>query len=258
MLHEILQADLFAFFLVFARVGSAVMLIPGFGEVFVPPRMRLMIALGITLVVTPVVSPGLPALPGSAITMFLMLGGEIVIGLFLGMIARFLFNTLQTAGMIIAYQSGMANAFVADPTTAATAVAQGAIFGAFLGIVGIVVIFESGLHQMILGAVVDSYGVFVPGDLPPLADFSNAAARVVADSFDLAMRMAAPLIVVALVFYLGIGLLGRLMPQMQVFFVALPLQITLGLLVLALSMGAGMVFFLGAYGERLQNAFGLG
>ncbi len=258
MLQGILQADLFAFFLVFARVGSAVMLIPGFGETFVPPRMRLMIALGISLVVAPVVAPALPSLPGDAVTMFLMLGGEIVVGLFLGSVARFLFSALQTAGMIIAYQTGLANALVADPTTSATAVAQGAIFGAFLGIVGVVVIFESGLHQLILGAVVDSYGVFVPGDLPPLADFSNAAARVVADSFELAMRMAAPLIVVALVFYLGIGLLGRLMPQMQVFFVALPLQIALGLLVLALSVGAAMVFFLGAYGERLQAAFGLG
>ena len=254
MLQGILQADLFAFFLVFARVGSAVMLLPGFGESFVSPRMRLMIALAISLVVAPVVSPGLPALPGSVITMFLMLGGEIVIGLFLGMVARFLFNTLQTAGMIIAYQTGLASAVINDPTAAI----QGALFSAFLGIVGVVVIFESGLHQLILGAVVDSYGVFTPGDLPPLGDFSNAAARVVADSFELAMRMAAPLIVVALVFYLGLGLLGRLMPQMQVFFVALPMQIALGIFVLALSISAGMVFFLGAYGERLQSALGVG
>ena len=254
MLHEVLQADLFAFFLVFARVGSAVMLIPGFGEVFVPPRMRLMIALGITLVVAPVVAPEVPALPGDVITLFLMLGGEIVIGLFLGAIARFLFNALQTAGMIMAYQTGLASAIINDPTAAI----QGALFSAFLGILGVVVIFESGLHQLILGAVVDSYHVFIPGHLPPLGDFSNAAARVVADSFDLSMRMAAPLIVVALVFFLGIGLLGRLMPQMQVFFVALPLQISMGILVLALSISAAMIFFMGSYGERLQNAFGLG
>ena len=254
MLQEVLQADLFAFFLVFARVGSAVMLLPGFGERFVSPRLRLMIALGISLVVVPLVAPGLPGLPGDPLTMFLMLGGEIVIGLFLGTVARFLFSALQTAGMIVAYQAGMANALINDPTAAI----QGALFSAFLGIVGIVVIFETGLHQLILGAVVDSYNVFTPGNLPPLGDFSEAAARVMADSFNLAMRIAAPIVVVALIFYLGLGLLGRLMPQMQVFFVALPLQITLGLLVLALSVSAVFYFFLGAYGNLLESAFGAG
>lgn len=258
MLESVLQTGVFTFFLVFARVGSAVMLIPGFGESFVPPRMRLMIALGLSLVIAPVVASGLPKLPGDAITMFLMLGGEIVVGLFLGMVARFIFYALQTAGMIIAYQTGLANALVADPTTSAATVSQGAIFGAFLGIVGVVVIFDSGLHQLILGSVVDSYAVFVPGHLPPLGDFSNVAARVVSDSFDLAMRMAAPLMVVALIFYLGLGLLGRLMPQMQVFFVALPLQISIGLLVLGLSITAVMIFFLHSYGEILETALGAG
>lgn len=254
MLEEVLKADLFAFFLVFARVGSAVMLIPGFGESFVSPRIRLMIALSLTLVIAPVVAPGLPGLPGDVPTMLLLLGGEIVIGLFLGMVARFLFNALQTAGMIIAYQTGLASAVINDPTAAI----QGALFSAFLGILGIVVIFESGLHQLILGSVVDSYGVFVPGNLPPLGDFSNVAARVVANSFDLAMRLAAPMIVVALIFYLGLGLLGRLMPQMQVFFVALPLQISIGLLVLGLSVTAGMIYFLNAYGNYFESALGRG
>jgi flagellar biosynthetic protein FliR len=254
MLHQILQADLFAFFLVFARVGSAVMLIPGFGETFVSPRLRLVIALAISLVVAPVVAPNLPALPESPIEMFLVLGGEIVIGLFLGTVARVLFNSLQTAGMIIAYQTGLANAFITDPTAAV----QGALFSAFLGILGVVVIFETGLHHLMLSAVVDSYGVFLPGHLPPLDDLSNLAARVVSDSFDLAMRIAAPFVVVALVFYLGLGLLGRLMPQIQVFFIVLPLQIALGLLVMALTIGAGMTWFLGAYGDEITNIFGQG
>lgn len=249
MLQEILQADLFAFFLVFTRVGSALMLLPGFGETYLSPRLRLMIALGLALVVTPLVAGTLPALPGSPLTLFLIIAGEVVVGVFLGMLARIIFAALQTAGMAIAYQSAMANAFVNDPTTAS----QGALFGAFLGIVGVVIIFESGLHYYMLSGIVDSYTLFAPGKIPPFEDYAFATARVFADSFSLALRIASPFIVVALTFYLGLGLLGRLMPQIQVFFIALPIQIVLGFLVLALTMVAGMTWFLGAFEETLST-----
>jgi flagellar biosynthetic protein FliR len=247
MLEEIIQADLFAFFLVFTRVGAAMTLMPGFGESYMSPRFRLMIALGIALVVTPIVSATLPALPASPFELFLVLGGEMVIGLFLGAIARILFAALQSAGMVIAYEAGMANAFVTDPTAAS----QGALFGAFLGVLGVVVIFETGLHYHMLSAVVDSYTLFAPGQLPPLDDYANTIARVFADSFELAIRIAAPFIVVALTFYLGLGLLGRLMPQIHVFFIALPLQIMLGFIVLALTVVAGMTWFLGTFEETI-------
>lgn len=249
MLEEILQADLFAFFLVFTRVGAAMMLLPGFGESYMSPRLRLMIALGIALVVTPLVSTTLPALPATPWELFLVLAGEMLIGLFLGAIARTLFAALQSAGMVIAYEAGMANAFITDPTAAS----QGALFGAFLGVLGVVVIFETGLHYLMLSAVVDSYTLFVPGELPPLDDYANSIARVFADSFDLAIRIAAPFIVVALIFFLGLGLLGRLMPQIQVFFIALPLQIVLGLAVLALTVVAGMTWFLGTFEDTIST-----
>ena len=249
MLEELLKADLFAFFLVFTRMGAAMMLLPGFGEVYISPRLRLMIALGIALVVTPLVSPALPSLPASPLELWLLLMGEVLVGLFIGMLARILFAALQTAGMAIAYQAGMANAFVNDPTSAS----QGALFGAFLGILGVVVIFESGLHYYLLSAVVDSYALFTPGRMPPLDDYALVTARVFADSFDLAVRIASPFIVIALVFYLGLGLLGRLMPQVQVFFIALPLQIMVGLLVLAITVMAGMTWFLGAFEETVTD-----
>ncbi len=83
--------------------------------------------------------------------------------------------------------------------------------------------------------------------MPPLDDYAYVAARVFADSFDLAARIAAPFIVIALTFYLGLGLLARLMPQVQVFFIALPLQIMIGFAVLAFTLTAGMTWFLGTF-----------
>jgi flagellar biosynthetic protein FliR len=251
MLAEFLQADLFAFLMVFARVGAVVMLLPGIGETFIPPRMRLMIGLGIALVVAPAVSSSIPPLPESPIALFLALAGETLIGLFIGTVIRVLFFSLQTGGMIVAYQVGLANALVNDPTAAA----QGALFSAFLGILGVLLVFESGLHHLMLQAVADSYGLFAPGHLPPLDDFSNAVARAVADSFDLAMRIAAPFVVVALVFYLGLGLLGRLFDPG---FHRAAAAVVLGLIVMAVTLAAGMTWFLGRFGDQIAATFGTG
>jgi len=97
-------------------------------------------------------------------------------------------------------------------------------------------------HGM-LRAVVDSYSLFEPGVMPPVGDFSEAVARTVSLSFVLGLKIAAPFVAVGLLFSLGIGVLARLMPQVQVFFIAMPLQIALGFVVLGLTLSAAMVVF---------------
>jgi flagellar biosynthetic protein FliR len=245
MLDALLPAEIFAVLLVFVRVGAAMMLLPGFGEPFVSPRIRLLMALMTSLVVSPVLASGLPAMPESAIVLLLLLLGEVVIGLFFGTLARLFLAALTSAGMLIAYMSTLANALVDDPSAAQ----QGSIAGAFLTIVALLTIFSLNLHHMLLLAVVDSYELFVPGQVPPIADFSDMVARVVAKSFLLAFQIAMPFVGVGLIFYLGLGLLGRLMPQMQVFFVAMPLQIAIGLMVLAAALPVALRWFIGGFEE---------
>lgn len=249
MLEEILKTDIFAFFMVFSRLGAALMLLPGYGEPFVSPRFRLMIGLTLSLVVTPLVAPTLPALPESPFTLFLLLSGEIIIGLFIGAVARFMLSCLQVSGMVIAYQSGMANVFVKDPATQS----QGALFGAFLTIFAVLLIFVTDLHYLLIAALVDSYTLFLPGEIPNFGDISETLARVVSDSFTMAIKIAAPFLVVGLVFYLGLGLLGRLMPQIQMFFIVLPVQIMLGLLVFALAFSTGMMLFLNNFENTITG-----
>jgi flagellar biosynthetic protein FliR len=246
MLAEIVPAGLFAFFLVFARVGSALMVLPGFGETYVSPRFGLILALAMTLVVVPFLLPLLPSAPSNPVALLLLLVGEIVVGIFIGGIARVILSALQVAGMIISFQSSMANAFTFDPISAQ----QGALAGGFLTTVGLLLIFVSDMHHLMLAAVVDSYAVFTPGVLPPLGDFSDAFTRIVARAFVLALKVAAPFIMIGLMFSLGVGVLARLMPQVRVFIIAMPLQITVGFLVLALTVSASMLLLLGDY-ERL-------
>jgi flagellar biosynthesis protein FliR len=252
MLAELLPTNLFAFFLVFARVGTALMLLPGFGEAYVAPRIRLLLGLAIAAVLTPVLADKLPALPGTPLGLLVLLGGEILVGFFIGALARIMLAALSTAGSIIAYQTSLANALVFD----IAASQQGALLASFMSALGVLLIFVSNLHLVALRALVDSYALLPAGALPIMGDMTELIARAVSKSFLLAVQLSAPLLVLGLVFQLGIGLLSRLMPQVQVFFVAQPLQIGLGLLVLALTISVGMILFLDRFGAAVRPLLG--
>jgi len=208
MLQDLLPADIFAFFLVFARAGSAVMMMPGFGEQYVSPRFRLLLAAAITLLITSAISASLPPMPAAPMTLFVLLAGEIVIGIFFGTIGRVIMSALHVAGTVMSFQSGLANALTFDPVSAQ----QAAMFALFLSVSGLVFVFVTDLHHLMLQAMVMSYGLIIPGTVPPIDDMSQVMSRLVADVFVVGVQLSAPFIAVGLVFYLGVGLLARLMP----------------------------------------------
>jgi len=250
MLGEILPDTLFAYLLVFSRVGAALMVMPGFGEAFLPARIRLMIALGVSLVLHALVAPAIPGLPASPLVLVGLIGSEVAIGLFLGFLAQMMLIAVHTAGMIVAFQIGFGNVLAFDPAVAE----QGSVTGVFLGLLALLLIFATDTHHLFLQAIVRSYALFVPGELMPLADIGQALTRALARSFSLAVQISAPFLVAGLLFYIGIGLLARLMPQIQVFFVALPLQIALGLAVLMLVISAMSLTFI----DGLRDVFASG
>ncbi|SMF68171.1 flagellar biosynthetic protein FliR [Tistlia consotensis] len=247
MIEDLLPATIFSFLLVFARVGSVVMLIPGIGESYVPARVRLGFAVMLSLLVVPLVSAKLPPAPAAPVSLVVLLLGEIVVGLFLGAIARILLVALGSAGMIIANMTSLANAMVNNLTSQQ----QGSIAGNFLSLTGLLMVFTLDLHHLSIRAAVDSYMIFPVGGHLPVGDFSETISRMAGESFLLAMKMASPVIATAGIFYLGLGLLARLMPQVQIFFIAIPLQISLGLLVLGLSLPIVMRVFLSSYESHL-------
>ena len=240
MLDQLLPNDLFSIALVFMRIGAAMMLLPGFGESYVPTKVRLLIALALALIVTPVVSASLPSMPGDVLSLFVLAAGEIAVGLFFGALARFLVSALHVAGVVIGFQTSLASAQIFDPINSQ----QVSLLGTFLNVIGVFLIFATDLHHMMLIALADSYTVFVPGAPPPIGDLSQTATRFVARSFALGLQIAAPFVVVGMVFYIGLGLLARLMPQVQVLFIAVPLQIMPGFSVMAMTMSAGLYWFL--------------
>jgi len=252
MLAKALSGDVFAVLIVFARVGSAIMLLPGFGELFVPPRVRLLLAGMIALVVAPGVSGRLPPLPATGLELLLIFGGEIAIGLFLGTLTRILLAALHVAGGIIGIQSSFSSAMMFDPATAN----QNALHSGFFYMLGILVIFAADLHHQMLLAIVRSYSLFTPGAALATGDFSELGVRYVSQSFLLAMQIASPYIVVGIVFYIGLGLIARLMPQVQVFFIAMPVQIAASLFLMVFSLAAGIGWFLTGFETALGGFIG--
>ncbi|MBL8710697.1 MAG: flagellar biosynthetic protein FliR [Rhodospirillaceae bacterium] len=246
-IEEFLTASIFQFFMAFARIGGAVAFLPGFGEGYVYARARLVFALMLTLVLLPLIRDMIPVLPTQPAQLGLLLLGEITIGVFFGLLCRVILMATLSAGMMIALQIGIANALSTDPTTAQ----QGAVTGNFLIAAAVVLIFATGLDHVTLRALAGTYGLFPPGEMPNLGDMANLFARTAADSFLVAIQMAAPFIVYGLVVQVGMGLLARLMPTLQVFFVIMPLQLMVGFGLMAVLVPASLIWFLEVYRVHL-------
>ena len=238
----------FLYLLLFSRIGTILMLMPALGEDMIPMRMRLSFSLAFTLVLYPLLSPSLPAMPDDVMAIFGLIFHELAIGIILGAIARITVMATQVAGAIIAFQTGLSSAMAADPTQVGV---QGAVFGSFLSFLGMVLIFATDLHHMALAATYDSYMVF-PLDTPLMFDdAAQLAIRTVAGAFSVGVQMSAPFIVFGLVFNLGAGILARLMPALQVYFLLMPANIILGLVLFATLLMMMMGWYLSSFEAHL-------
>jgi flagellar biosynthetic protein FliR len=187
------------------------------------------------------------AVPGNLGGMAGAIIHEIAVGVFIGGAARILLSAMQIAGAIIAYQLSLAFAQNVDPTQGT----QSALVASFLSVVAVTVIFAFDLHHLLIRALGDSYLLFGPGTVLQTGDFATLAIDIVAGSFAVATQLAAPFLVFGIVFYVGLGILSRLMPQVQIFFVAIPANILLGLVVLMLTMSSMGFWFADHFARSL-------
>jgi len=246
-LPQFLPAEIFAFMAVFIRLGAAFLVMPGFGEAVVPARLRLMMAIAITLIIAPIVRQTLPGLPSGPGELIAFVATETAIGFFLGGIARLLVTTLDLAGTIISMQIGLSTAMIFNPALQTT----GTLPGVLLSLGGLITILETNLHHLLLEGVVDSYTLFRPTDPLPVGDLSDTVARLIGNSFRVGVQMAMPFIVLSLLFTFALGLISRLMPTLQIFFVSVPAQLAGGFLIIIVSLSAMMNVFLTYFHETL-------
>lgn len=246
MIIHILPDVTVLFLLLFARIGALCMLMPGIGEPSLSGHVRLTFGLLLTAVFYPVLSNKLPSgLANDMNRLIFALIAEVIIGVAIGLIARLLMSVIQTAGTVIASDIGIGFAQSIDPTMGQ----QGAIISSFLSVTGVTIIFVTDLHHVALAGIAGSYTMFPPGEMIPVGDFKDAAVLTIAESFKTALQIAAPFMVFGLVYNLGLGVLQKLMPQFQVYFLAMPLTILIGFAILA----SLLVTILGLYRSFLET-----
>lgn len=124
----------------------------------------------------------------------------------------------------------------------------------FLTLMGITLIMIADLHHLLIGAIDSSYHLFPPGGALPVQDFTENAINIVAQSFAVGLQLAAPFLAYGIVFYAGIGIISRLMPSLQIFFIAMPLNIMAGFAIMMLVLSAMFAWFT-AYFEGQMSVF---
>src|SRR6185503_6663313 len=177
---------------------------------------------------------------GSLAPLLVLMLHEIAIGIVLGATARVTLSALQVAGSIIAQQMGLGFVTSGDPTQGQ----QGLLVGNFLTLLGVTMLFATDSHHLVIAALNDSYKVFSPGETMASGDVASLATSAFTAAFRIGLQLSAPFLVFGLVFNIGLGVLARLMPQMQVYFVGVPLSIFAGFLILALVLAAMMGTFM--------------
>lgn len=248
-LQSFMTQGVFAFILTFVRIGTAVTIMPGVGDSFTPTQVRLYIALGLSLVLSPLVVDYLPNPVPETAMLFILIGMEFIIGLFFGTIARIFMTALDTAGMLISMQSGLGNANLFNPAFSS----QGSLIGAFLSISGVIILFAANMHHLLFYGLVGTYEMFPVGSVPDAGSMAEMISKSVSMAFAIGFQLASPFIVIAMMIYVGMGILSRLMPQVQVFMIAMPLQIWISLLTLSIVVSAAMLFWLSRFEDQMVN-----
>ncbi|MFK7973796.1 MAG: flagellar biosynthetic protein FliR [Rickettsiaceae bacterium] len=244
MLEKMTLEFIFQFMLVFARLGTAFSRFPAIGSPYIFARGKLAFALTVSFVMMPILQEYLPKYTNNFALNIGYLAIEIFIGLIISLAANIYFQSLHFVGQIISMQSGLGAAAFFDPLQKS----QVAIFSNFMLLVAIVFIFATNTHFLFIQAVADSYIKFPPGELVNSGDLSKFVSFVINDSFILSFKIVSPFLVVALAIMTGSGMLARLMPNLQVFFVITPAQI--------LVMFATMYIVIEAVMTKLINVIG--
>lgn len=239
MLNQLIADEATGYLLVFARLGSAMMVLPFFGDGHVNSRVRLFIALGLTLGLTPVLAPVLPTIEQGGLRVPFLVVQEVVIGLFIGGFVRLAIAALHIAGGLIAMQMGFAAANFFDANSGA----QSSAVSNFLTLTCITAFLAIDGHHGIVAGLAGSYQTFEVGHALPQADAADAFSRGLSGATALAFQIAAPITLMAMLSNVALGVLNRMVPSMHVIFVALPLQIMLGLVLLGVSVGTTTQLF---------------
>nr|WP_255599438.1 flagellar biosynthetic protein FliR [Afifella sp. IM 167] len=238
--------------MIFCRIGACLMLVPGFSSSRIPMRVRLFVAMAVSLALSPLlieqVGPLVAA--GTAPSALLgSIGSELLIGFMIGLLGRLFFMALE----FIAVAASQAMGLAVMPGISVTDDEQMPPIASLFSLTAVTIMFVTNQHWLLLGGLVDSYTT-----LKPALGFQAQASLIsVVDQlsavFFLALRIGSPFLIYSILVNFAIGLTNKLSPQIPVYFIAMPFVTAGGLLLLMVTVNEFMANFIDAFGLWLSN-----
>lgn len=239
-------AQVASFMLAFARVGAMVMLLPGIGERTLPARARIVLGLGLSLAAS---GETAGFTPEGALR---ILPAEIIIGIAIGLSARLVVTAMEVAGAMASQSIGLSFAQAVDPAQGQ----QSEILAGLFRMWGVMLIFAADLHHLAIAGIIGSYGAIPAGGAVAAGDLAELYISLLSETFRAGLGLAAPFIVFGLLFNVALGLATRMAPQIQLFFLVLPVSIVLGVAAIALAMPGLAARFTAFAGATLMKLLG--
>jgi flagellar biosynthetic protein FliR len=243
---NITNAHLYVVFLVFCRLGSAMMFFPLFAEGGINAQAKLLFGVLLSYLIYPTVMHNFPDSKVLASQIVTLIANEVFMGVYLGTITRIFINTLHIVGMVISTQMGILMATLFDPSQGV----QNSIPGIILNMTAIAIFLSLNLDHALIEGIIASYNKFpVNSFFFEFEDFLNSFILFINSSFVLAIRLSMPFLISNTLLMITAGVMARLMPNIQIFFLIIPVQILVGLIVLLLSLS----FLLGGFINEFQD-----
>ncbi len=222
--------------LIFARMLGLFTTAPVWSNRMVPVQLRAAISFGTAVVLFPLLEP--PELPATLVGLIPMVLRELLVGMTIGFVASLIFSAVQFAGQLLDVGMGLSMINVLDPMSNT----QMPVMGNFLYILSLLIFFGVNGHHMLIEAVVDSYRLLPIGAAVLSTEASGQLVLIAGTMFVIALKIAAPVLAAIFVTTVTLGILNRVVPQMNVFIIGLPVQFGVGIFMLAVVMPLYLAF----------------
>lgn len=219
-LHPVL-----VFIVVLARIGGLVTFAPFWSHNAASPKVRIVLAFVLALLLTPIISEKIATPPSETMALAAVLILEIIIGLLMGFVGKLVFGAFEFAAHLISSQMGFSLAGMIDPSTQAHTTA----FGTIAQMIALMVLLGVDGHYWFLGAAVKSFSSVAPGEFVMNGQILDILLKLSASSLTVGVTLAAPAIIILLAVEFALEFFGKTAPQFQIFILGFPIKIGVGL-----------------------------
>jgi flagellar biosynthetic protein FliR len=215
-----------AFFLIFIRVTAVMITIPVLGDASVPMRVKAGLSLMMAMILFPVMQTYVSNSSFDIFSLVLRMIGEILISMAIGFGSRLIFAGIQLAGQLIGFQMGLSIANVIDPANNT----QVSVISQFQYLVALLIFLLMDGHHIFIYAIADSIRVLPPLNFHFSGPLLEVLINMMGKMFIVAIKVGAPIVAILFFLSIGMGLVARTVPQINIFVVGFPLQIAVGLI----------------------------